>query len=393
MDILAEVDKIFPEVIEIRHHLHENPELSEHEIETEKYICKKLDDMQIKYRNHVAGCGVIAQIGEGDHAFAIRADIDALPIQEKNNCSFASKNDGCMHACGHDMHTAILLGTASILKKYEEKITEAGGAVKLLFQPAEETIGGARFMIEEGALENSTVEGITALHIDPMYPTEKILIKHGPMNAGTATFTITVKGASCHGAHPEGGVDSIVVASHVVTALQNISSRMHAPTTPVIVTVGTFNAGVAPNVVAGSAVLRGTSRALDEETLASVTSKIAMISRGVCESFGAECEIVWGDDGYPPLVNDDDINGILEEAAETMYGKDSIIFMPEPSLGADDFAFFTQKIKGAYFNLGSAHPDEEFYPIHSDLFNPDEKTMKRGIAVECYAALKFLKII
>lgn len=392
MDIKTKADEIFPQVLEIRHHLHQHPELSEHEVETEKFICEFLDQNNIPYRNNVAGHGVIAQIGTGSKGFAIRADIDALPIQEKNDLPYASVNKGVMHACGHDMHTSILMGTALVLKSYEQEISKKDGCVKLFFQPAEETIGGASPMIAEGALENPKVEGIAALHMDPAYPAGKIVVRHGPMNAGTATFTITVKGISAHGAHPENGVDAIVVASNVVTALQTISSRFNSPTTPVIVSIGRFDAGTAPNVVADTAVLRGTSRGLNFETLEGIKSKIAQISTGICESYGAKCEIEWGADCYPPLVNDDDINKLIEESAEELLGKESIVYMPEPSLGADDFAFFTQKIKGAYFDLGSMRPNEEFHPLHNELFNPDEDAMKNGILVESMTALKFFSI-
>lgn len=390
LDIKKEVEKIYPLAVEIRRHLHANPELSEHETETAKYISEILTEYGVRHTCGIAGNGIVAVIGEGERAAAVRADIDALPVTECTGLSCSSLRSGVMHACGHDMHTAILLTAGIILKSIESELTDANHAVKLFFQPAEETVGGAKRMIDEGCMQNPKVEGVIALHVDPANKSGTVALKYGPMNAQTQGFKLIVRGKSCHGAHPEGGIDAIVIASSIVNALQTIPSRFNAPTTPVVVTVGTFHAGEAGNIVSGEAVLTGTIRALKPDIMAANKTQFESVASGIASAWGGSAEVCWEDDFYPALINDDSVTALIEETAAELFGKEKIMIMKEPSLGADDFAFFTEAVKGSYFNLGTAVDGEPVYPLHNEHFAPCEEAMKTGIAVETAAVLKLL---
>ena len=389
-NIKEKVDSIYPEIVKIRRQLHENPELSQQEKETSALVCKVLDEHGISYQSGIAGYGVVAQIGHGSRAVGIRADMDALPVCENTGLPYASKVEGVMHACGHDMHTAILLGTAMLLKELEPEINSNDSAVKLFFQPAEETIGGAKQLIEAGCMENPKVDKVIALHIDPNYKAGTVVLKYGPMNAATQEFEVTVNGKGCHGAHPEGGVDAIVMASNIVTSVQTISSRFNAPTTPVIVTIGKFQAGEAPNVIAGTAKLKGTMRALEPEVIDSIRNKFAQIVDGICAAYGGSADIYWHNDGYPALINSDSVCALVEGVARELYGDEAIAIMPEPSLGADDFAYFAMAADSCYFNIGVTPENEDSYPLHNEHLAPSEEAMKVGIAVETCSVLRLL---
>ncbi len=388
--IRAAIDGIYDEIIALRRDIHMHPELSQQEERTMHVISDRLAALNIPHETNVAGYGVVATIGSpsAKYAIGIRADIDALPIQEENDVPYASKVPGVMHACGHDVHTAILLGAAQILKSME---AELPGAVKLFFQPAEETVGGAHGMIEHGCLKNPRVTRVMSLHVDPNCETGKVLVCNGKMNASTTELSITVNGASCHGAHPEKGVDSIVVAAQVISALQSISSRFSAPTTPLIVTLGTIHGGTKENIIAGSVEMRGTIRALDFATRDFVKAKVKEIAQGTAAAFGATATVEMSD-GYPPLVNDRATSQRLSEVAQAALGAENVVFMEEPSLGADDFAYFTEAVPGAYFNIGTATPgNPQPQMLHSETFCPDERCIKTGILLEVLGTLAFLE--
>lgn len=390
MDLIQESKNIFPEVVRIRRQIHRNPELGEEERETAALIQRELTAYGIPFHPNVAGLGIVGQIGSGTRAVGIRADIDALPISECTDLPYASCKPGLMHACGHDMHTAILLGAARILKNKEEAINRAGGAVKLFFQPAEETIGGAERMIQAGYLQNPDVYAMIALHIDPAYPSGTVVLRYGAMNAETQSFEIRVQGKSCHGAHPDMGIDTIVIAANIVTAIQTISSRYNAPTTPVIVTIGSIHGGDAANAVPGEVIMKGTMRALSADVMAKNKDWLREITAGIAASYGGRADLAFGEDGYPALINDDEITQTVERNARRLLGDRYVALMPEASLGGDDFAFFTRATKGSYFNLGVTRPGEPVYPLHSDHLSPDEEAMIHGIAIECATVLDLL---
>ncbi len=389
-DISHLIDNVFEEVVTIRRQIHSNPELSGNEVETAALISNILNKYNISHETGIAGNGIIATIGTGTKpCVGIRADIDALPIHEENIIEYASKKNGIMHACGHDLHTAILIGTGIILKNLEKDLE---GTVKLIFEPSEETTGGAKPMIEAGCLLNPRTDTVIGLHVDPSLPSGQIQVCHGIMNAASTEFTINIKGVSCHGAHPEKGVDAIIAASNIVISIQTISSRLNSATTPVIVTIGQFNSGTKGNIIAGSATLIGIIRALSNETREKIKKQLKQIVESTAAAHGATAEIIFND-SYPSLINDQSVTSIVENAAKACLGEDKISYMKEPSLGADDFAYFANSAKASYFNLGTNTPGvKDFQSLHSSKFLPDENSMKAGILVEVEAVLKLLKL-
>ncbi len=388
------IDDIFPQVVAFRRDLHAHPELSGCETRTSGRIAEELEKLGVAFRV-TPEKAVVGTVPGGGPAPAgkysglgIRADFDALPITEATGLSYASGNPGVMHACGHDMHTAMLLGTAMVLRRMPEAF---GGNVKLLFQPNEEAEGGAENMIKAGCMEAPDVDAVIAFHIEPGIPTGFIQLCPGKMNAATCDVHITVEGVSCHGAHPDRGVDAILAASQIVTALQAVVARNLAPTQPGVVTIGQFHAGTAGNVVAGTAELSGTLRALDMKTMAQIKELVTRTAEGVAAGFGAKAHVVLND-GYPSLENSAELGKAMEELAIELVGKDRIDYMEAPSLGADDFAFFTQYCDGVYMNLGTTPADWNGSPqaLHSEFLCPDEEAMKTGILMETMAALRLL---
>ena len=388
-EIKAQMEQVGEEVLAFRRDLHMHPELSEHEIRTEEKICSRLDALQIPYQRGVAGHGVCALIRgtTADRTVGIRADIDALPVAEQTGLAYASLNPGVMHACGHDMHTAILLGTAAVLKQNADTLP---GTVKLFFQPSEETIGGAKQMIDAGCLEGPHVENVIALHVDPMTDLGKLKFTRGCMNAATTEMELTVRGKACHGAHPDTGIDALPPACSIVAALQTIVSRNLAPTTPAVVTVGTFQSGTAKNVISGEAKLGGTIRALDLGVMAYLKERVQKIAVDTAEAYGASCEVFF-EDSYPPLRNSDELSALLLPAMEEVFGTENILRNEIPSLGADDFSYFTQTCRGLYFDLGTHDPrSDEYFPLHSEYFAPQEEAVKVGMLAELTAVYTIL---
>ena len=322
-------------------------------------------------------------------AVAIRADIDALPIQEAVPVDYASCAPGVMHACGHDIHTSMLLGTAKILKSLEN---EFSGSVKLFFQPSEETVGGADQMIKAGCLKGPDVGAVLGFHIAPACPTGSIQFCPGKMNAATCDLLIDVEGVSCHGAHPEGGIDAIVAASQIVTALQSIPSRNLAPTNAGIITIGTFHGGTKSNIVSGAASLTGTMRALDPNTMAVLKERSRRISQDIASGYGATAHVTQID-GYPALINSQFLFEQIRPLAEKLVGRENIYYMEAPSLGADDFAFFCQACDSLYMNLGvNSGREEHEQKLHNEHLAPDENAMKTGILMELMGALTLLEL-
>lgn len=385
----AQVDTIFDEVLALRRDIHMHPELSEQEIRTESVICDWLDRLQIPYEKEIAGHGVCATIyGQNtQNTVAIRADIDALPVTEQTGLACASQNPGVMHACGHDMHTAILLGTAKILKANEKSLP---GTVRLLFQPSEETIGGARQMIDAGCLQNPAFKNIIALHVAPNIDCGKLEFVKGYMNAASCEFYLTVKGKSCHGAHPENGIDVLPPACAIVSGLQTIVTRNLPATTPAIITIGKFHSGTANNIVSGEAKLSGIIRTFDLSLREFIKERIRQLAQDTAASYGATCDVVF-EDSYPSLKNSDTLFDLITPVMEDIFGRENIAYADVPSLGADDFAYFTQGYQGLYFNLGTHDPQsDEYWPLHSDHFAPEEEALRTGILAELAAVYTIL---
>lgn len=396
-NIKKRIDEIYDETVEIRRDLHMHPELSEHEVRTAEKISGYLSRWGIEHRCGVAGNGIVAWIEgrkppQGDLLFrgvGIRADMDALPVKELADVPFRSANEGVMHACGHDIHTAVALGSARILKEME---SEFSGAVKFFFQPSEETVGGADRMIAEGCLMNPPVDAVISLHVAPLVPSGDLELCRGRMNAAATEFELTVSGKSCHGAHPDDGADPILAASHIVAGLQSIISRNLSPANPGLITVGKFISGTANNVIPEKAVLSGIIRALDNETQRFIKDRLLSFASSTAEAFGARADIYFRD-SYPALVNDDFLLDTVREAAQECLGSDRIHFMPEPSLGSDDFSYFSNAVRSLYFNLGTKKdggPSSDI--LHSAYYCPDEESMKSGMLVEIMSVLRLLEM-
>lgn len=395
MNIKQRIEEIYPEIVEIRRDFHLHPEISEYEKRTSQKICEYLSLWDIPHCDNVAGYGVVGVIQGKKPSNAkrkysvigLRADMDALPMQEELESPFKSLNEGVMHACGHDIHIAILLGTAKLLKEMEE---EWSGTVKLFFQPAEETIGGAKFMIEEGYLQDPQVDAVIGLHVEPAIPSGAVELCRGKMNATSSEFEIIVEGESCHAAYPNKGIDPLLPACHIVTAFQTILTRNLSATNPGIITVGEFHCGTKTNVVSPFAKLTGTIRALDFETREYISKRMEEIVEYTCKAFGAGSSMFFKD-SYPALINDDEIMDHIEGTAEKLLGKEQIFYMEEPYMGAEDFSFFSEVLPSAYFHIGTKKKgDTSPQPLHSPYFDPDEECMKTGMAMEIFSTFSLL---
>lgn len=385
-DHLVLARSVMNDMVSLRRELHQHPELSGEEHKTLALIATRLDALNIPYITYENG-GICAMIGKGDRAVGIRGDIDALPVQEQTGLCYASEVPGVMHACGHDIHTAILLGAAQLFKSVEDELPDM---VKLFFQPAEETVGGAQMMVEGGCMQNPTVEHVLALHVDPTLPVGSVGFLPGKMNAAVINLDITVHGTGCHGAHPEQGVDPIVVSAQIISALQTVCSRQTAPTTPVVVTIGAINGGTKRNIIPDEVTMQGTVRVLDMDTAAQVKEQIRRVVQNTAAAYGAQADAVLTDD-YPALTNNAALTHSMAAEARKILGDDKVVFFENPSLGADDFAYFTNAAPGCYFNIGTTAPGQSPQMLHSAFFAPDESCMEIGLALFSAGVWKLLE--
>lgn len=388
--IKRKIDKVFEEVVSIRRHLHMYPELSNQEENTMAFISDYLTQLGIPHETNVGGHGVVGIIGnhQADFAIGIRADIDALPIQEMNDVPYASKVPGVMHACGHDIHTAVLMGTAKILKEMEGELK---GAVKLFFQPAEENGGGARQMIEDGCMQNPPVRRVLGFHVDPAYPAGHIVLFPHQMCACSTGLRITVEGATCHGSRPDRGVDAVIASAHVLTALQNVASRVVSPLKPVVVTVGSIHGGTKGNIIAGEVEMCGTIRTLDLETRDLVKAQVKKVAEAAAVSCGATATVVTKN-GYPPVICDEDTTMILVKVMEEALGTEGYTIRTEPGMGGEDFSYFADAVPSSYFRLGTVSTDTGHKQmLHSEWLCPDESCMKNGMLTEILGAMALLE--
>lgn len=363
--------QIKDEIIQNRRYLHQHPELSFEEKETSRFIEQKLKEYGINEIEHYGKYGLIGRIkgsGQGP-TVALRADFDALPIQDQKDVPYRSTVQGVMHACGHDGHTAALLGLAKVLKQFEQKIN---GEIILLFQPAEEKPpGGAKFMIEDGVLEN--VDFVFGAHLDTSLPIGTVAVGSGYKMAAVDYFKIEVEGKGGHGAYPHTTVDSIVIGTTIVNSLQQIVSRKVNPQKSAVVTVGTFHAGKAFNVIPDTAVIEGTVRTFEEEVQSLIEHEIRAISSGIAQSFGAKAIITY-ERGYPALYNHENETNVITKAFSKEFGE-SVVSMQE-TMGAEDFAYYLKHKPGSYFKVGAHNDDPRTqYPHHHPKFNFDEEAL------------------
>lgn len=389
-----EIEKDRSEIIKIRRYLHMNPELSNREFETAKFIASKLSSLGLDVKSGVAGTGIVGLLSGNrpGPTVAIRADMDALPVQELNTFPYRSLNQGVMHACGHDFHASIALGTAMVLSKMKDRIR---GNIKFIFQPAEEGAppgekGGASVMIEEGVLENPSVRAIFSLHVWPDLEVGTAGYTSGYIMASSDSFTITIKGKSAHAARPQEGVDAIVVAAEVINNLQTIVSRALDPTEPAVITIGKIQGGVRSNIIAEKVVLEGTVRTLSEDARDKIPRLMENIIAGITRSYGASYVFDYQKQ-LPPVYNHPDLVRAMLPALKGCFGQENAVEV-KPQMVAEDFALFAERIPAFMFLLGVKSPGQlKAAPLHSPYFNPDESAISLGIRAMCHLVLNALE--
>jgi amidohydrolase len=384
-----DIQALQPQLVKWRRYLHQRPELGFREQITAAFIAQKLEEWGVEHQTGIAETGIVAVI-QGDKpgpVLGIRADMDALPIQELNQVSYRSQHDGKMHACGHDGHVAIALGTIYYWMHHRQDLR---GTIKVIFQPAEEGPGGAKPMIEAGVLENPALDAIIGLHIWNNLPLGTVGVREGALMAAVELFDCTIQGRGGHGALPHQTVDSIVVGAQVVNALQTIVARNLDPIKSGVVTVGQFHAGNARNVIADSAQINGTVRYFDPELTHFFEERINAIVAGVCSSHGATYALDYRK-LYPPVINDRAIANLVRSVAETVIETPIGIVPDCQTMGGEDMSYFLQEVPGCYFFLGSANAEKDLaYPHHHPRFNFDEVVLGMGVemfvrCVEKYA--------
>src|SRR3989475_1611744 len=391
VDFLKEARKIEPEIIKTRREIHQRPELAYKEKATAKLVAEKLRGLGIEVRTGVGGTGVLG-ILRGPvtgRVVALRADMDALPIEEMADIDFRSKENGVMHACGHDTHVAMLLGTAKLLANHKDKLV---GTVKFLFQPAEEHggRGGAEPMIQDGVMENPKVDFVFGLHIDGDEKSGVLAFRGGPVMAAPDTFEIKIIGRGGHGAYPHQTVDPIYVAAQLIIAIQGLSGRMIDPVQPFVVTIGSVHSGTKENIIPDEAVLQGTIRTLDEATRKRAKAKVEQVAEGVARAFGAKATVEFEKDAYPVTINDEKVTEEARKKLRQIRGTRTIV--KEPILGGEDFSRFLNEAPGTFYFLGTRNSAKGCtYRNHSSKFKVDEDVLKYGTASLALLATEFTK--
>lgn len=378
------------ETVAIRRHLHANPELSYQEFETAKYVAETLRSFGIDAREGVATTGVLAEIAgknPGKKMFALRADMDALPIQEANDVPYKSTVAGVMHACGHDVHTSSLLGTARILQEVRDQFE---GTIRLLFQPGEEkNPGGASYMIRDGALTNPEPTGIIGQHVFPLLPVGKIGFREGMYMASCDEIYLRVIGKGGHAAAPELAVDPILIASHIIVALQQVISRNASPKQPTVLSFGDIVGKGATNIIPNEVNIAGTFRAMNEDWRAGALEKIRKMAESIAEGMGGRCEVEISK-GYPYLENNPALTRRIRSAAEAYVGKENVVDI-DITLGAEDFSYYSQVIPAAFYRLGTSNPAKGITSyVHTPTFDVDEDALRIGPGLMAWMAIQEL---
>ncbi|GIL22694.1 MAG: N-acyl-L-amino acid amidohydrolase [Bacteroidota bacterium] len=378
-------EALHPEVIQWRRHLHANPELSYQEFNTAKFVAAQLKSFGLEPVT-MANTGLVALVQgkPGKNTIALRADMDALPIEEKNEVSYKSTKPGVMHACGHDVHTASLLGTAKILSQLRN---EFEGTVKLIFQPGEEkNPGGASYMIKEGALQNPTPASIIGQHVMPLVPVGKVGFREGMYMASSDEIYLKVIGKGGHGAAPELTIDPVVIAAHIIIGLQQVISRNASPKQPTVLTFGRITADGATNIIPNEVTIAGTFRALNEQWRAEGLEKIEKMAKGIAESMGGTCEVTISR-GYPYLENNPALTQRIRKAAEAYVGKENVVDL-DITLGSEDFAYYSHVVPASFYRLGTRNEAKGLTSyVHSPTFDIDEDALRIGPGLMAWMAL------
>ncbi|WP_053960281.1 M20 metallopeptidase family protein [Sulfobacillus thermosulfidooxidans] len=384
MSIHHEASELSTQLTTWRRHLHAHPEVSFQEFETQKYLLDQLESLGLKpYR--IGQTGVAVDIGEGSKGVAIRADIDALPIQEESNWPFRSVNDGVMHACGHDGHTAILLGVAKILASRQDQLP---GRIRLMFQPAEEKIpGGAKLLIQDGVLDG--IDRVLGLHLSSDMPTGTVGAVVGAQTANADSFTIDIEGQGGHGSQPHLSIDPIIVGSELTLAIQSIVSRSMNPRSPVVVTIGTFHSGANFNIIAPRARLTGTVRTFSVEDRRQVRRRLEELVAHISAAHGAHAVLDYVE-GYPSVTNSERETSIVREVAARLPGIQSWMDI-EPLMAGEDFSYYQEVCPGTFFMLGCRNEEQEaIWPHHHPRFTLDENALPLGVSLLSETALQYL---
>jgi amidohydrolase len=390
VDVKHEVAQRHSTLVALRRDFHQHPELAMQETRTAGIIAERLRASGLEVRAGVGNTGVVGVL-HGAHpgkTLAVRADIDALPVPEENDLPFKSSIPGNMHACGHDGHAAIALAVADILARHR---SDLHGNVTFLFQPAEETLSGAKPMIDDGALTQPDVDAVIGLHLASGVPTSQIEVRAGVIAASSDPFTIRVRGRAGHGAMPHQAIDPILAAAQVVVALQTLITREISPLHPAVMTLGSFHSGSAANVIADEAVLQGTIRAFSAEDRAHLVNRLSEVARHVAASLGASASVTMHA-GCPPCVNDESMARLVQRAAVEAVGEEQVISEGTPSSASDDMSYFLNAVPGCYFNLGAGDEAHGYgAPHHSPRFVIDEACLPTGVEVMVRAALEYLR--
>jgi carboxypeptidase Ss1 len=389
LPLLREASRLEPRIIRLRRTIHQNPELSYKEFKTARLVAAELQALGIEVTTRVGGTGVVGLLrtGRKGKVVALRADMDALPVNEEVDVEFRSRRKGVMHACGHDTHVAMLLGAAMLLAKHKKELS---GDVKFLFQPAEEDggRGGARPMIKDGAMENPKVDYVFGLHIYGNLPSKTFGLRPGPFMATPDSFKITVIGRGGHGSAPHETIDPIYIAAQLTTAMQGVSGRMVNPVKPFVVSVCSIHGGTKDNVIPDEVVIEGTIRTFDRETRSKALSDIRRVVTSTCQAYGARCRIEFKKDAYPVTYNDERATSRVVKVLRRISGTRTRTI--DPQLGAEDFARFLQLAPGTFYFLGTINQAKGCVaPNHSSRFKVDEDVLKYGSASLATLALEF----
>lgn len=375
----------------LRRRIHMYPELGEQEFQTQKLIIEELDALgieHIEYPNYTAVVGLIRG-GMPGRTVGLRADIDALPLDEVPGREYGSRNPGCMHACGHDAHTTILLGAAKLLNDMRAQLR---GNVKLLFQPAEETVGGAERMIELGCMENPHVDYVLGLHVMSYMPVGDVETRYGALNGASDDVEITVRGRKAHGASPHLGSDAIAIAAQLITALQQLVSRRTSPLDSAVLSIGQISGGSAPNIICDEVHMEGTLRTIDPDTRERLKQELCTLSEGLARALGGEAECVLHP-SYCALINDDAAVDRTLKVLRAALGAEHVHMKAAPSLGVEDFSYFCNAVPGAFYHIGMA-PDAQsaptWPPIHTSEMDIDERVLPLGAELQARLVLDYL---
>ena len=387
--MLNAIDAIVPDLAALRHELHRHPELRFEEHWTSERVTAFLEAQDIGcVRGCAGGTGVIGLLegGRPGRVIALRADMDALELTEETGLPYASETPGRMHGCGHDGHMTCLLGAAQVLAAQRERLA---GSVKFIFQPGEELGAGGRLIAQEGILDD--VDAVFALHAWPGIPAGRVGVKDGAMMAGADWFRIDIQGRGCHGADPAAGVDPVVVAAYITTALQTIISREIDPRQPAVLTVGRIHGGVTTNIIPDTAEMMGTFRTLSGDVRDATAKAIERVATRTAEAFRADVAVTFGHDSYIPLHNDPEMTDFARDAVRDVLGDGALVEITEPSMASEDFAFYLAKAPGSYLRLGIGVAGEEnAIPLHSPRFDFNDAAIPTGVAVFASLAGRFL---